>query len=161
VNGMTDVQHERGELRCSRSRANTLWVELPGTWRLQDEFPSLTGVEQPLEAVPRVRSLTFDTAELTGWDGGLATFLLDLIAVGAQRQIVVDQEGLPSGVRRLLHLSTVVPERQGARRGPYKNPSARGSGRPPSSWWPWRAVYAACSVAAAPPRWDRPRPRRW
>jgi phospholipid/cholesterol/gamma-HCH transport system permease protein len=119
---MTEEQRGRGELHCSRPTADTLLVELSGSWRLQDEVLSLTDVEQHLEAAPRLRRMIFDTTKLTGWDSGLVTFLLDLIDLGAQRQIVVEQEGLPSGLRRLLHLATAVPERQGARRDVIQEP---------------------------------------
>src|SRR5918994_1925273 len=105
----------RGELLCSRPTVETLLITLSGSWRLQDEVPSLTGVAQEL-AEPRLQRLTFDTTALTAWDSGLVTFLLDILDLGAQRQVVVDQEGLPSGLRRLLPLATAVPERQGARR---------------------------------------------
>jgi phospholipid/cholesterol/gamma-HCH transport system permease protein len=73
-------------------------------------------VAQALEAAPRLQRLMFETTGLTAWDSGLVTVLLDILELGAQRQIVVDQAGLPSGMRRLLHLATAVPERQGARR---------------------------------------------
>jgi hypothetical protein len=122
VQGATDGQHGRGELRCSRLHADTLRVELSGSWWLQDEFPPLTSVEQPLEAAPRVQRMTFETTDLTAWDSGLVTFFLDILDLGARREIVVDQEGLPSGVRRLLHLATAVPERQGARREAIQEP---------------------------------------
>jgi phospholipid/cholesterol/gamma-HCH transport system permease protein len=119
---MTDEQRGRAELRCRRPTADTLLVELSGSWRLQDEFPALTDVEQQIDATPRPQRMTFDTSALTAWDSGLVTFLLELIEFGAQRQIVVDQEGLPSGLRRLLHLATAVPERQGARREAIREP---------------------------------------
>jgi phospholipid/cholesterol/gamma-HCH transport system permease protein len=113
---MTDAQHGRGELHCSRPTADTLLIGLSGSWRLQDEVPALTDVEQSLNDTPRVQRLTFETTGLTAWDSSLVTFVLDLMALGAQRQIVVEPEGLPEGLRRLLHLATAVPERQGARR---------------------------------------------
>jgi phospholipid/cholesterol/gamma-HCH transport system permease protein len=116
VDATTDVMPGRGELRCSRATADTLLVALSGSWRLQDEVPALTGVAQALDTAPRLQRLMFDTTALTAWDSGLVTFLLDTLDLGAQRQIVVDQEGLPSGLRRLLHLAIAVPERQGARR---------------------------------------------
>jgi phospholipid/cholesterol/gamma-HCH transport system permease protein len=122
VHGITDEQRSRAELRCSRPTADTLRVELAGSWRLQDEFPALTDVAQALEGPPRVQRLTFDTSGLTGWDSGLVTWVLDLLALGAQHQIVVDQEGLPEGLRRLVHLATAVPERQGARREALREP---------------------------------------
>jgi hypothetical protein len=122
VHGLTDEQRGRAGLRCSRPTVDTLLVEFSGSWRLQDEFPALTDVEQSLDDTPRVQRITFDTTGLTAWDSGLLTFLLELIACGARRQIVVDQEGLPSGLKRLLHLATAVPERQGARREATQEP---------------------------------------
>jgi phospholipid/cholesterol/gamma-HCH transport system permease protein len=119
---MVEATHARGELHCSRPTADTLLVALSGSWRLQDEVPSLTGVAQALDAAPRLQRLMFDTTALTAWDSGLVTFLLDIFELGAQRQIAVDQEGLPSGLRRLLHLATAVPERQGARREAIREP---------------------------------------
>ena len=104
------------ELHCSRPTADALQVELSGHWRLQRDVPSATTVAQQLDATPGVQRLTFETQGLAGWDSGLVTCVLDILALGAQRQLVVDQEGLPSGLRRLLHLATAVPERQGARR---------------------------------------------
>jgi phospholipid/cholesterol/gamma-HCH transport system permease protein len=104
-------------------------MKLAGSWRLEDEFPSITGVAQHLDDTPHVRSVTFDTTELAAWDSGLVTFLLDTMDLGAQRQIVVAQEGLPSGVRRLLHLATAVPERQGARREAKPDPLLTRVGR--------------------------------
>jgi phospholipid/cholesterol/gamma-HCH transport system permease protein len=119
---MTDAQHGRGELHCSRPTADTLLIALSGSWRLQDEVPAVTDVEQQIEATPHVQRMTFDTSELTAWDSALVTFLLELMAFGAQRQMVVAQEGLPEGLRRLLHLATAVPERQGARREAIQAP---------------------------------------
>src|SRR5262245_53110496 len=122
MHGIANEQHRPGELRCSRPTVDTLRVELAGYWRLQDEFPALTDVEQAIEGPPRVQRLTFETTGLTGWDSSLVTVLLDLLALGAQRQLVVDQAGLPEGLRRLLHLATAVPERQGARRQAIREP---------------------------------------
>jgi phospholipid/cholesterol/gamma-HCH transport system permease protein len=119
---MTDEPRSRTELRCRRPTADTLLVELTGSWRLQDEFPPLGDVEQSLNDSPRVQRMTFETTGLTGWDSGLVTFLLDLMDLGAQRHLVVAQEGLPEGLRRLLHLATAVPERQGARREAIQEP---------------------------------------
>jgi ABC-type transporter Mla MlaB component len=145
VHGLTDEQRGRAGLRCSRPTVDTLLVEFSGSWRLQDEFPALTDVEQSLDDTPRVQRITFDTAGLTAWDSGLLTFLLELIACGARRQIVVDQEGLPSGLRRLLHLATAVPERQGAR---GRSRSFQGR-RAPFACWPttWSGIRTLCSTA--------------
>jgi phospholipid/cholesterol/gamma-HCH transport system permease protein len=96
-------------------------VELSGHWQLQRDVPSATAVAQRLDAAMGVRRLTFETQALGGWDSGLVTCVLDILTLGEQRQLIVDQEGLPSGLRRLLHLATAVPERQGARREPARD----------------------------------------
>jgi phospholipid/cholesterol/gamma-HCH transport system permease protein len=121
VNDMTDEQSAHGELRCSRPTADTLRVEVVGDWHLHDDLPSAAVLQPHLEA-PGVQRLTFETQALGRWDSGLVTVLLDVLALGAQRRLVVDQDGLPSGLRRLLHLATAVPERQGARREAIREP---------------------------------------
>jgi len=45
------------------------------------------------------------------------TFVRHLLEASTQRQVVVEQQSLPEGVRRLLALAAAVPEREGARRG--------------------------------------------
>jgi phospholipid/cholesterol/gamma-HCH transport system permease protein len=122
VDSTTYMKRGHGELRCSGPTADTLLVELSGDWQLQDDVPSVTTLEKHLEAAPGVQRLTFDTQALGDWDSGLVTFCLDILALAAQRRIVVEQEGLPSGLRRLLHLATAVPERQGARREAIREP---------------------------------------
>jgi len=113
---MTDEKAAHGELRCSRPTADTLLVEVSGDWQLQGDLPSATVLQPHLDAAPRVHRLIFETQALGRWDSSLVTVLLDIMNLGALRQIVVEQEGLPDGLRRLLHLATAVPERQGARR---------------------------------------------
>lgn len=122
MHGITDEPRGRAELHCSHPTAETVLVELSGSWRLQDEVPALTDVAQQIEATPRLQRMTFDTSALTAWDSGLVTFVLELMDFGAQRQMVVAQEGLPEGLRRLLRLATAVPERQGARREAIHEP---------------------------------------
>jgi phospholipid/cholesterol/gamma-HCH transport system permease protein len=119
---MVEATPRPAELRCRRPTADTLLVEISGDWQLHDELPSAAALEPQLTAAPGVRRLTFDTQALGRWDSGLVTVLLDIIALGAQRQIAVDQEELPSGLVRLLHLATAVPERQGARREARPDP---------------------------------------
>ena len=64
--------------------------ELLGRWRLRDEVPSLTEVGRAFAGAPPMRCLTFETTNLTGWDSGLVTVLLDLMALGAQHRLADD-----------------------------------------------------------------------
>jgi phospholipid/cholesterol/gamma-HCH transport system permease protein len=96
---------------------DTLVVQLAGNWQLQRGVPELTEIQPQLNDTSRIRQLTFEVLDMLAWDTGLLTFLLQLLDYCHQHQIVVDQSGLPEGVRRLLALATAVPEREGARRG--------------------------------------------
>jgi phospholipid/cholesterol/gamma-HCH transport system permease protein len=107
----------RGELRCERLADDTLLVHLVGHWTIRAGAPVVTEVYQQLDASPPVRRLAFEAQELTAWDTRLLTFLRQVMEASTPRQIVVDQQGLPEGVRRLLALAAAVPEREGARRG--------------------------------------------
>lgn len=107
----------RGEMHCERRADGTLLVRLMGHWTIRAGAPVVTEVYERLDASPPVWRLTFAAQELTAWDSRLLTFLRQLMETSTQRRIVVDQQGLPEGVRRLLALAAAVPEREGARRG--------------------------------------------
>ena len=107
----------RSELRCERLADNTLLLHLAGNWTIHTAAPAVTEVQQQFDASPPVRQLAFETRELAAWDSRLLTFLRQVLEASAARQTVVDQQGLPDGVRRLLALAAAVPEREGARRG--------------------------------------------
>jgi phospholipid/cholesterol/gamma-HCH transport system permease protein len=104
---------------------DTLLVQLVRNWQLQRGVPELTEIQQQLNDTSRIRQLTFEVLDMPAWDTGLLTFVLQLLDYCHQRQIVVGQNGLKEGVRRLLALATAVPEREGARRGATRLPWLR------------------------------------
>ena len=106
-----------GEVRCERQADDTLLLRLIGNWRIDTAAPVVSEVYAQLDASPAVRRLAFEAQELTGWDSRLLTFLRQVVEASARRQMAVDPQGLPDGVRRLLALAAAVPEREGARRG--------------------------------------------
>ena len=120
--GITDEKPAHGELHCSRPTADTLLVEVSGDWQLHDDVPSATVLQPYLDAAPGVQRLTFETQALGHWDSSLVTVLLDIFALGAQRQIVVDQAG---PARRVATAVAPRHRRAGAPGGaPGGHPSA-------------------------------------
>src|SRR5215470_2914309 len=107
----------RAAVRCERRADDTLLLRLVGHWRMSTTAPVVSEVYAQLDASPAVRRLVFEAQELTDWDSRLLTFLRQMMEASTHRQMVVDQHGLPEGVRRLLALAAAVPEREGARRG--------------------------------------------
>jgi phospholipid/cholesterol/gamma-HCH transport system permease protein len=95
--------------------ADTLKVILSGPWKLGAELPGADKVQQRLESKPGVHNLVFDTRELTHWDSGLLTFLVNLRNFCSQQKITLNSDGLPQGAQRLLELASAVPEKKDAR----------------------------------------------
>jgi len=106
-----------GALRCERQADDTLLVHLVGHWTIRAGAPIVAEVYQQLDASPPLQRLAFAAEELTAWDTRLLTFVRQVMEMSTRRQVVVEQQGLPEGVRRLLALAAAVPEREGARRG--------------------------------------------
>jgi phospholipid/cholesterol/gamma-HCH transport system permease protein len=106
---------DASQLTFSRPTPDTLQIGLGGQWLMARGVASPDAVERELQA-GTPRRVQFDSRALREWDSGLLTFLMRVTALVAQRNIVADRSGLPDGVRRLLDLADVVPDRQGARR---------------------------------------------
>src|SRR5215510_2003101 len=107
---------DNSQLLFNLAADSTLKVQLRGTWRLRGGLPSATLLEHELESGRQVRGVTFDSRELTSWDSSVLTFLVEVSELCRQRNIPMDREGLPVGVKKLLALAEAVPERKGARR---------------------------------------------
>src|SRR3977135_1875100 len=102
-----------------------LVLRLSDSWRMQDGLPSPAEVEAQLGAQPSARRLAFDTREVTGWDTGLLVFVHKVLGAATARGLTVDVSGLPEGVRKLLGLAAVVPERDTKRGGEDQSRLAR------------------------------------
>ncbi len=89
-----------------------LLLRIYGNWTINDKLPLMSTVQKEIEKVSAPEVITFDTSGLDKWDSGLLTFLIKLKESCLQKNISLQQEELPQGVQRLLHLASVVPERK-------------------------------------------------
>lgn len=94
----------------------TLTVRLSGEWKLGRQLPQGEEFRRRLESAGLVHRISFETQDVTGWNSGLITFLLDIIEIGSAMQIPVHMDGLPVGAQRILALASAIPERAGVRR---------------------------------------------
>jgi phospholipid/cholesterol/gamma-HCH transport system permease protein len=111
-----ETEDTRWGLTFSRPGEDSLLVHLSGSWKAEDHLPSAAAVAAEIQSDPRTRRIVIDTQELSNWDSGLLTFLIKVRDGCSQHNVVLDEEGLPRGVRRLLALAAEVPEREGARK---------------------------------------------
>jgi phospholipid/cholesterol/gamma-HCH transport system permease protein len=103
-------------LSVNTPTGDTLVLKLSGDWKITQSLPSAAEVQAPLQSGGEIRRIAFDTKDLREWDSGLLTFLIKIFDTCAVLRIEVAKDGLPEGVRRLIHLATAVPERKGARK---------------------------------------------
>ena len=112
----------KDQLRMSRPDCDALMIHLTGEWRTGHDLPNADAVQKQVASGPGVRSVSFDTSGLTGWDSNLLVFMLKVKQWCQERKIECKSEGLPEGAQRLLKLASAVPERQGARKESKREP---------------------------------------
>jgi phospholipid/cholesterol/gamma-HCH transport system permease protein len=122
TNSVKDDIAQTGEISSDRQAKDTLRLRLKGSWKIGAHFPSADVVQKQLASSGGIRRIGFNTENLTGWDSGLLTFLIQISDYCSQNNIVFDKDGLPEGVRRLIVLATAVPERKGARKEAVHEP---------------------------------------
>jgi len=109
-------------LNSSHQEADLLLLGLSGDWRAAGKLPSVEELQQFLSSHPAVTRLTFDVTGLGAWDSGLLVFLAKIIDACSRRGILIDQSGLPEGVRKLLELASPQNQRKGVSREEARPP---------------------------------------
>ena len=59
------------QFSVSRPKADALVIRLSGDWRVGHDLPNADGVRKELESGSGLRTVSFDTSEITGWDSNL------------------------------------------------------------------------------------------
>ncbi len=113
---------EHPQITFEQRPGDTIAWRLSGDWTIREKLPSPEEIKKGIEQSTGPKRVIFDTGDLKAWDSGLIVFLTKVIDICAQKNIPVERDGLPEGVKRLLHLASAVPERKGARRGTARIP---------------------------------------
>jgi phospholipid/cholesterol/gamma-HCH transport system permease protein len=98
-----------------RTNPGVLRVSLSGNWRAPSGLPGVEIIRRSLSESAAERSLEFDATKLTGWDSRFVAFINKCVALCRDRNLNLESDGLPEGVRRLLRLANAVPEKKDAR----------------------------------------------
>src|SRR5258706_10649006 len=115
---MTATAYNAG-LIVEQESPGKLVARLSGDCRIGSEVES---VREALDRAQGAKSLSFETAGLTGWDSRFVAFIRNCGELCRARNVELRDDGLPQGVRRLLRLAQAVPERRDARRAAAKAP---------------------------------------
>ncbi len=91
--------------------ADELLIHLSDSGRDRTATPCLSKSYDALRKHPHVKSLFFESSKLTSWDSRLVAFLRTCHEFCESRNIQFHDEGLPQGIRRLLRLAQILPER--------------------------------------------------
>jgi phospholipid/cholesterol/gamma-HCH transport system permease protein len=115
-----EAKRTQGTVSFERGNDAMLVVRLAGPWHLQNDLPSASLIVRELDIQPHLRRIAFDSAQLTGWDSGLISFIVQTGEICTARGIALSRDGLPEGLRRLIELAEAVPEKKGARQDAAK-----------------------------------------
>jgi phospholipid/cholesterol/gamma-HCH transport system permease protein len=102
------------ELSFDHSADTVLIIRVRGEWKRDTLLPSADTVKDRVQPESRIKLVTFDTKDLTGWDSSLLIFLIKVKDLCSAGGITVDNQGLPRGAQRLLSLASNAPEWTGA-----------------------------------------------
>jgi len=100
----------------SRQDNRTLLIRLAGSWKIGVQLPASDEACRQIQSAKGIQRVVFETDRITGWDSSLVTFLMDIHQCCSANNIVLENDGLPNGVKKLVELATAVPERKGARK---------------------------------------------
>ena len=92
-----------------------LLIKLSGNVGGHNNPPSIGVVRDALDQATGVRLLSFESAGVTAWDSRFVAFIRKCADLCRKRNVELQDDGLPEGVRRLLRLAQAVPERTDAR----------------------------------------------
>ena len=85
-------------MRLDTTAAGPATLRLGGTWRVERSLPEIDDLARDLDATtPAPTALTLDCAGLTDWDSGLVAYLLGARDMAMQRNLPMDEVGLPDG----------------------------------------------------------------
>ncbi|RMD59175.1 MAG: ABC transporter permease, partial [Nitrospirae bacterium] len=87
-----------------------LIISISGIWKL-GEGPNSREIIEKIDSYPEIKSIVFDSTALEEWDSGLLSIILKIIRYASKKDIKVDIEGLPNGMRRLIGLSLTSSEK--------------------------------------------------
>jgi phospholipid/cholesterol/gamma-HCH transport system permease protein len=93
----------------------TLLIKLSGNAGGDNDPLGIGLVRDALDQATGVRLLSFESAGVTVWDSRFVAFVRKCADLCRKRNIELQDNGLPEGVRRLLRLAQAVPERTDAR----------------------------------------------
>lgn len=119
------LPHDAGDLQMSGDLQPSLVVDqtAEGAYRLVfsgdwtgKTRPSLDSVLTAFSGQKAGQAIIFDTTSLGAWDSYFLISLERIRSAAAGASLVLDERGLPQGVRGLLELARAVPERAGASR---------------------------------------------
>lgn len=103
------------EVSLDRLPEGALRVRISGAWGLGEGLPPVEPVRQELASEPPPSQVDFDVSQLSHWDSGVLSFLVQVDELAAEQGVATNRDSLPEGLRRLVELATAVPETKDAR----------------------------------------------
>ncbi len=105
----------QADIAYSRPSEGVLEIGLSGNWTFSSTIPDIEKTLAEIGAPQRTQKVAFRSSGLADWDSSLLVFLSDIYRYCSEKHIHFDENGLPSGITRLLKLAFSVPPKKDAR----------------------------------------------
>ncbi len=89
----------------------TLLIKLTGNAGGDNNPLGIGVVRDALDQATEIRLVSFESTGVTAWDSRFVAFIRECAELCRKRNVVLQDDGLPEGVRLLLRLAQAVPER--------------------------------------------------
>lgn len=112
----------KGEMAIFSETDESAVICISGNWKKGSELPGAGDALEQLELKPLLRTVMFNSTELTGWDSHLLMFLLKIKDHLDKRGIECRADALPEGAENLLKVVAAAPQRGGAKKASRSEP---------------------------------------
>jgi phospholipid/cholesterol/gamma-HCH transport system permease protein len=126
-----------------RTEDGTLIVCPVGDWLIEPNLPRAEAVDKELGEENPPPALRFNFEGIGEWKSGLVSFVFRCKELCARRKIAFDEESLPEGLRKLIHLAAAVPETTDAQHEPKPRSLVERVGRSALQSWSGLEVTSA------------------
>ncbi|MDR2432444.1 MAG: ABC transporter permease [Puniceicoccales bacterium] len=90
---------------------NIAIISISGTWSIYEKHPHAEEFIETILSKPSIQKVDLKFVDLKSWDSALINFLIHILDSCESKNLTINGDNVPSGIRRLIELSRTSPVR--------------------------------------------------
>ncbi|MDR2603375.1 MAG: ABC transporter permease [Puniceicoccales bacterium] len=86
-------------------------ISISGTWSIYEKHPHAEEFIETILSKPSIQRVDLKFVDLKSWDSALINFLIRILDSCKSKNLTIDIDNVPTGIRRLIELSKTSPVR--------------------------------------------------